>query len=155
MNETNDIIMQFFEWYLPADSMFWKDALNQIDYLASLGINYVWLPPAYKGASGIFDVGYCVYDLYDLGEFNQKGDIKTKYGTKEEYLNCIKAFQSKNIKVLADIVFNQKMGADETEDVIAIEDNPVNRNQAVSEPHEIRAWTKFTFPRKKRHIFFF
>ena len=22
MNETNDIIMQFFEWYLPADSMF-------------------------------------------------------------------------------------------------------------------------------------
>ena len=47
------------------------------------------------------------------------------------------------------------MGADETEDVIAIEDNPVNRNQAVSEPHKIRAWTKFTFPRKKRHIFFF
>lgn len=38
------------------------------------------------------------------------------------------------------------MGADETEDVIAIEDNPQNRSESLGEPKEITAWTKFTFP---------
>ena len=42
----------------------------------------LWLPPAYKGVGGKNDNGYGVYDLYDLGEFNQKGSIETKYGTK-------------------------------------------------------------------------
>ena len=49
------------------------------------GITDVWLPPAYKAASGKQDAGYGVYDLYDLGEFDQKGSIETKYGTKDEY----------------------------------------------------------------------
>ena len=44
---------------------------------------------AYKGARGINDVGYSVYDLYDLGEFNQKGTVETKYGSKDEYLSAI------------------------------------------------------------------
>lgn len=48
----------------------------------------IWLPPAFK-ATGEHDVGYGVYDLYDLGEFDQKGTIPTKYGTKDEYLDAI------------------------------------------------------------------
>ena len=44
-----------------------------------LGVTALWLPPAYKGAGGDKDVGYGVYDLYDLGEFNQKGSVPTKY----------------------------------------------------------------------------
>lgn len=35
-----------------------------------------WLPPAYKGIGGKDEVGYGVYDVYDLGEFDQKGTIK-------------------------------------------------------------------------------
>ena len=38
--------------------------------LKTAGVTAVWLPPAYKGAQGKEDVGYGVYDLYDLGEFN-------------------------------------------------------------------------------------
>ena len=34
-------------------------------------------------------MGYGVYDLYDLGEFDQKGTIPTKYGTKQEYLDAV------------------------------------------------------------------
>ena len=49
--------------------------------------------PAYKGTAGVEDVGYGVYDYYDLGEFDQKGSIPTKYGTKDEYLEAIKALQ--------------------------------------------------------------
>lgn len=146
MSNPNETMIQLFEWYLPADCSLWNKTAMEAEYLSDLGINYIWLPPAYKGIGGNAEVGYGVYDLYDLGEFDQKGSVKTKYGSKEEYINCIKALKQYRIKVLADIVFNQKMGADESEKVIAIEDNPINRNQQISEPHEITAWTKFTFP---------
>ena len=45
-------------------------------------------PPTRKG--GIDDVGYGVYDTYDLGEFDQKGTVRTKYGTRSEYLSAIR-----------------------------------------------------------------
>lgn len=146
MKNTNETMMQYFEWYLKPDCSLWNRTMSEASYLANIGINYIWLPPAYKAAGGINDSGYGVYDLYDLGEFNQKGEIKTKYGSKEEYLQAIKVLKGNGIKVLADIVFNQRMGADETEDVIAVEYNPTNRNEIVGEPHTIKAWTKFTFP---------
>ena len=106
MEKTNETMIQFFEWYLNPDCSHWNKATNEANYLSHIGINYVWLPPAYKGANGILDTGYAVYDLYDLGEFNQKGEEKTKYGSKEEYINAINALKNNGIKVLADIVFN-------------------------------------------------
>ena len=145
-NNENEVMIQFFEWYLPADCSLWNTAYKETSYLSKVGFNYIWLPPAYKATGGIKDVGYGVYDLYDLGEFDQKGAIPTKYGTKNGYLDAIQALHENGLKVVADIVFNQKMGADETERVIAIEDNPTNRTEEVAEPHEIVAWTKFTFP---------
>ncbi|ASS87131.1 hypothetical protein GLN3_08525 [Geobacillus lituanicus] len=71
--------MQYFEWYLPDDGTLWTKVANETKNLSSLGITALWLPPAYKGTSRS-DVGYGVYDLYDLGEFNQKGTIRTKCG---------------------------------------------------------------------------
>ncbi|WP_199721264.1 hypothetical protein [Neisseria weixii] len=59
----NQTIMQYFEWYLPDDGRHWQR-------LADIGISKVWLPPACK-ATGTNDVGYGIYDLYDLGEFDQ------------------------------------------------------------------------------------
>lgn len=38
------------------------------------------------------DVGYGAYDLYDLGEFNQKGTVRTKYGTKAQLKSAIDAY---------------------------------------------------------------
>ena len=146
MANRNDCMMQYFEWYLPSNSTLWRKAQKDGTYLANLGINYVWFPPAYKGASGTNDVGYGVYDLYDLGEFNQKGAIPTKYGTKEEYLNAIKILKENNIKVLADIVLNHKMGADEVEEVLAVQDDENNRNVSLTNFIPIKAWTKYTFP---------
>ena len=142
----NDTMMQYFEWYLPSDSTLWNKVTEDAKHLENIGITHVWLPPAYKGAGGTNDVGYAVYDLYDLGEFDQKGSIPTKYGTKDEYLNAIKTLKENNVKVLADIVLNHKMGADETEDVFAIEDDSQNRNVSISGAKPIRVWTKYTFP---------
>ena len=145
MNKINKTLMQYFEWYLPSDRNFWNIVANNARKLSDIGVTGVWLPPAYKGTSGRNDTGYGVYDLYDLGEFNQKGSIPTKYGTKEEYLNAIKVLKGNNVAVLADIVLNHKMGADELEDVIAIEESGNNRTEDISEPITIKAWTKFNF----------
>ena len=143
---SNNTMMQYFEWYLSSDSTLWNKVTEDAKHLENIGITHVWLPPAYKGAGGTNDVGYAVYDLYDLGEFDQKGSIPTKYGTKDEYLNAIKTLKENNVKVLADIVLNHKMGADETEDVFAIEDDSQNRNVSISGAKPIRVWTKYTFP---------
>lgn len=36
-------------------------------------------------------LGFAVYDLYDLGEFEQKGGKRTNWGTKEELVSAIKS----------------------------------------------------------------
>ena len=144
--EINGTMMQYFEWDLPADKTLWKQLAEDAPKLKKAGISAVWMPPAYKGASGVQDVGYSVYDLYDLGEFNQKGTVATKYGTKEEYLSSIKALHKQGISVYADIVLNHKIGADEVEEVSAQEFNEISRAQMIGEQRTIGAWTKFTFP---------
>ena len=79
---SNDTMMQYFEWYLSSNSTLWNELTKDAKHLENIGITHLWLPPAYKGAAGKDDQGYGVYDLYDLGEFDQKGSIKTKYGSK-------------------------------------------------------------------------
>ena len=143
---SNETLMQYFEWYLPSDSTLWNKLTKESKHLENIGITHLWLPPAYKGASGKEDVGYGVYDLYDLGEFDQKGAIPTKYGTKDEYLQAINELHENNIKVLADIVLNHKMGADETEEVLAVQDDASDRNVSLTEAKPIKVWTKYTFP---------
>jgi alpha-amylase len=54
------------------------------------GITSVWFPPAYKGTNGRYYVGYDAYNFYDLGEFDQKYSIHTKYGTKQDYIKALK-----------------------------------------------------------------
>ncbi len=140
----NRTLIQFFEWYLPDSASLWKEAEDKAQSLANLGITEVWLPPAYKGIGGKSEVGYGVYDMYDLGEFDQKGSIPTKYGTKDEYIRAIKKLQHAGLRVYADIVFNHRMGADEAEKVIAKVFDNSHRGHCIGE-REISAWTKFTF----------
>lgn len=146
----NETLIQYFEWYLPEDCGHWKRCEAEAKRLSEAGITMAWLPPAYKGASGKSDVGYGVYDLYDLGEFDQKDTVPTKYGTKEEYIQAIDALQKAGIAVLGDVVLNHKMGADELEVVKATMEAWDNRNQDVKGQEEIGAWTKFTFPARNQ-----
>jgi len=144
----NETLMQYFEWYLSNDGIWWKRCMAKAKPLADAGVTGVWLPPAYKGTSQD-DVGYGVYDMYDLGEFDQKGTIRTKYGTKEEYIKAIKTFQKEGVKVYADIVLNHRLGADETEDVMAYTVAQNDRNQVTGGERLIKVWSKFTFPGRK------
>ena len=82
-------MIQNFHWYVAGDGSFWDDTARRARELAAAGITAVWLPPAYKGTGGPNDVGYGVYDMYDLGEFDQKGSVRTKYGTRAQYLRAV------------------------------------------------------------------
>lgn len=48
------------------------------------------------------------YDLWDLGEFDQKGSVGTKWGTKEDLLRAIKVAKEKGIITYIDAVLNHK-----------------------------------------------
>ena len=142
----NGTMIQYFHWYVPSNGKFWKEVGKNAAWLAELGINAVWLPPAHKGKDGINSSGYDVYDLYDLGEFDQKGSIPTRFGTKRDLKAAVRSLKENGLQVYVDIVLNHMGGADETEKIKVIKVNEDNRNEAVSEPFEIEAYTKFTFP---------
>lgn len=146
MKKQNGVIMQYFEWYLPSKPHLWNSLKQDAAHLSSIGITAIWIPPAYKGAAGIHDVGYGVYDLYDLGEFDQKGCVETKYGTKQELLDAIDTLHEQQMDVYADIVFDHKMGADETQTIEAVSVDARDRDAITSANMTIEAWTKFTFP---------
>lgn len=142
---TNAVMMQYFEWYAPS-GVLWRKMAREAERLSQLGMDSLWIPPAYKGLDGPDDVGYAVYDLYDLGEFDQKGSVRTKYGTKDELVQAINAAHEHGMAVYADIVLDHKMGADGTEAVKAEEYNPDNRLEKESGPQEIEVATRFSFP---------
>lgn len=145
----NETMLQSFEWYTADDGSFWNQMEVSAPSFSSLGFTKIWLPPACKGQGGIHDVGYGIYDLYDLGEFEQKGTVRTKYGTRHEYLRAVRSLQACGLTVISDIVLNQKMGADETEEICSVESAGNDREKNIGKPVSIRAWTKFTFPGRK------
>ena len=99
--------MQAFEWYLPDDGEYYTNMKERIPELKDSGFDAIWLPPMFK-ATGTNDTGYGIYDLYDLGEFDQKGAVRTKYGTLEELRELVDVLHEHDMQVFADVVLNQK-----------------------------------------------
>lgn len=141
----NGTMLQGFEWELPADGQHWQCVARMAPVWKELGVTAVWLPPACKGAGGAQDVGYGVYDLYDLGEFPQKGTIATKYGTKDEYVAMIRALHQAGIQALADIVLDHRMGADGSEICPVIVEDPEHRGLPNRPEREAELGTLYLF----------
>ncbi|WP_028274342.1 alpha-amylase [Atopococcus tabaci] len=141
----NGTMMQYFEWELKDDGKHWVRLKEDAQHLSDIGITAVWIPPCFKGTESD-DVGYGIYDLYDLGEFDQNGTVRTKYGTKEELLEAIDALHEHGIQVYADVVLNHKAAADGKEKFHAVKVAEDDRNNELSEPYEIEGWTHFNFP---------
>ncbi|MBJ3814742.1 alpha-amylase [Shimwellia pseudoproteus] len=146
---SNPTLLQCFHWYYPAGGKLWETLASEAQHFQALGITMAWLPPAYKGASGGYSVGYDSYDLFDLGEFDQKGSVATKYGTKAQLLEAIRALQHQQIAVLMDVVVNHKMGADEKESITVNRVNADDRTQIDTTPIPCEGWTKYTFPARQ------
>ena len=146
MKPINGTMMQYFEWYMDCHQNLWNMLGETAEELSQAGITSLWLPPAYKTIDGANGVGYGVYDLYDLGEFDQKGSIKTKYGSKEAYINCVTSLQQAGIQAYADVVLNHKMGADMLQTIPASKVDWGDHNKELSNEEIVRVATKFTFP---------
>jgi len=141
----NGVMMQYFEWNLPNTGTLWKQLKEDAPHLEEIGVTAVWLPPAYKG-QGQNDVGYGCYDLYDLGEFDQKGTVRTKYGTRQELEEAIEALHQHHVEVYLDAVMNHKAAADFKETFHVKEVAEHDRERETTDAYEIEAWTGFNFP---------
>lgn len=78
------------------------------------GFDAIWLPPFSKAANPNSN-GYDPYDYFDLGDFDQKGSVKTAYGNGEELRRLIAAIHENGMGAIADMVINHNSGADEEE----------------------------------------
>lgn len=141
----NATLLQGFEWNCPADGKHYQRLLKALPGLKACGIDNIWLPPGCKASSPEGN-GYDVYDLYDLGEFDQKGGVRTKWGTKEELLALAKKAEELGMGLYWDAVLNHKAGADKKEKAQAVEVDDNDRNREVSGAYEIDAWLGFDFP---------
>lgn len=142
----NGVMLQYFQWYSPADGSLWRSLAADAAGLAQKGFTAIWLPPCYKGAGGDRDVGYAPYDLFDLGEFPQQGSTRTKYGTRAELHQAIAAVHGAGMQAYADVVHNHKQGGDGLERFNAQEVRWDDRNQALGDWHPISSYTRFDFP---------
>jgi len=104
---------------------FWWGAENQnysgdwYTYLAKLsprlrelGFDGIWIPSPAKGWKGTDDMGYGIYDHYDLGDKNQKGTVPTRFGSKDSLLRFIAVAHANGLDVYPDIVLNHVIGGD-------------------------------------------
>lgn len=110
-----EVMMQGFYWDVPAGS--WYNTLHDRAYelrymVDGYGINRIWFPPPSKTMNGPWSMGYDPYDYYDLGQYNQKGSIRTRFGTQAELKAAIAKYKQYGVSVMADIVLNHRGGGD-------------------------------------------
>lgn len=126
LNAQNDAMMQAFYWNLPVDEAnlngtWWDNLSSKADELKDAGITGLWIPAPSKGNWGIVDMGYGIYDHYDLGNYYQKGTTETRFGSRQELENMIATMHSTangkpKISVYADAVLNHVYSSDENEE---------------------------------------
>ena len=124
----DDVLLQGFYWNCPQD--WWVQLKGEVAELKRAGFSAVWLPPPQKGAGGREAMGYDVFDHYDLGEYDQKGTVPTRFGTKAQLKELVAAFHAEKIEVYADLVLNHMTGGQ-------LVDNPLKGTQT---------WSRFSYP---------
>ncbi len=125
-NALNGVLFQGFHYYVPRDPGLWRFLASEADHLRAIGIDAVWIPPPQKGSSGTWSVGYDPCDGFDLGEFQQCGTVRSRYGTKDELhaaINALHGYEWRDgklvrvdgkryVQVYVDVVLNQMFGGE-------------------------------------------
>ncbi len=102
------VVLQGFWWDYYNNNYHerWANYLTELaPRLKSMGIDAVWIPPTVKNQSSGY-VGYSPFDHYDLGDKWQKGNTRTRMGTKDELLRMIAVMHANGIEVIQDVVLN-------------------------------------------------
>ncbi len=83
----------------------WANYLTDLaPRLKAMGIDAIWIPPITKDNGR--NVGYSVFDHYDLGDKFQKGSLGTRMGDKDELIRMIAVMHANGIEVIQDVVLN-------------------------------------------------
>lgn len=72
-----------------------RGIIEKLDYLAFLGVDYIWLTPVYE--SPMRDNGYDISNYYE---------INPEFGTKEDLKALMDEAHEKGLKVMLDLAFN-------------------------------------------------
>jgi len=83
----------------------WREITRRIPELAEAGYDSLWLPPPCKGSGGL-SVGYDLWDRFDLGSKDQRGTVRTKYGTEAELLELVETAHRFGLRVYFDNITN-------------------------------------------------
>lgn len=89
-----------------SDKYWYEQIQQEVESNQYARFNRVWMNPPQKGRSGKYSVGYDVFDPYDLGSYDQKGTVPTRYGTEAQLKACYQAFAQKGIDCVVDTVLN-------------------------------------------------
>ena len=85
----------------------WADLTAKMPEIAEAGYTSLWLPPPAKAGS-VWSVGYDLFDPFDLGDKNQRGTVRTKYGTKTELVELVETAHRFGIRVYFDNIVNHR-----------------------------------------------
>jgi len=83
----------------------WRELVAKVPELAEAGYESLWLPPPTKGSGGL-SVGYDLWDRFDLGSKDQRGTVRTRYGTEAELLELMRVAHRFGIRVYFDNIMN-------------------------------------------------
>ena len=119
-----DVLFQGFHWNVhPGDhatdagGVWWDSLATVAPRLSAGGMQTVWIPSPAKGGGGRWSMGYDPYDYYDLGSIDQKGSVRTRFGTEAQLRNAIAVMKASGLLLMADMVLNHRDGADAQSDV--------------------------------------
>ena len=107
------LVLQGFWWNFKNNNypQGWANYLADLaPRLRKAGIQAVWVPVSVKNANPN-SVGYSPFDHYDLGDKFQKGNLKTPFGDKDEFIRMVAVMHANGIEVMQDVVLNHMDGA--------------------------------------------
>lgn len=104
----DSVMFQAFYKDVPEGGVWYDTIRGEAGDLKAAGFTHFWFPPPTKGASGGYSMGYDLYDNYDLGNYDQKGTVETRFGSLAELQAAAAACEN----VILDLVANHMMGAE-------------------------------------------
>ena len=97
--QNTDVLLQGFNWESHSNPTGWYNVVkNNVSALADGQFDMIWLPPPSDAAA---PQGYLPRELYD---------VNSQYGTQAELVDLINQLHSNDIKAIADIVVNHRVG---------------------------------------------
>ncbi|MDP3851300.1 MAG: alpha-amylase family glycosyl hydrolase [Luteolibacter sp.] len=98
-----EVILQYFE----AE---WDEIYRRTPEIAEIGYDALWIPSPCKspvaGNNKWANVGYSLYDRFDLGDIPQRGTVETRYGNRGQLRQMVDHLHYSDVKVYPDIIFN-------------------------------------------------